>query len=314
MIKKNNGFTLSEILIALGVIGVVASLILPQLILGQKAVTAKSQFNTAYSTLAQAITNMEADNKLIKASDVADGTPIYERFKEYSRVTIDCGAGDSPANTSVCPKSTDYKDLKNKTLSNLKIEGAFVMDNGMMVALGGRTTIDWIIKDPIFNKHFPVETVPVTPTPVPVTDSFGSYFANLLSVPAYAADLDLTHKYEAEFEKTPIGNWELVTPDKVITLNKRRLPGIYLIVDTNGKNKLPNRLGYDTFVFMLASNGELNPVGAPNTGTFSTSPERYCCDGQINPGCSASGSNQGYTCGFFASTDGDYFRKLYRNH
>lgn len=86
------------------------------------------------------------------------------------------------------------------------------------------------------------------------------------------------------------------------------------MIDTNGKNKLPNRLGYDVFMFMLLSNGTLDPVGAPNTGAFALQPERYCCNAQINSGCSASGEHQGYTCGFFAATDSDYFRKLYKNY
>ncbi len=308
MIKKNKGFTLSEILIALGVIGVVASLILPQLILGQKSVTAKSQFNTAYSTLTQAVTNMEADNRLIKASDVTDGTPIYERFKEYSRVTIDCGSGNSPANTSVCPSATDYKDLKNKPLSGLNMEGAFVMDNGMMVALVGHTTIE------IEQIPHHIINPPEPHIPVPLTNIFGNYFANLLGSPAYAIEGTTPFEHSYQFENNPIGNWEVSTPETTVRYIKTRLAGVYLMIDTNGKNKLPNRLGYDVFMFMLASNGELNPVGAPNTGSFAISPERYCCNEQVNPGCSASSENQGYTCGFFAITDNDYFRKLYKNH
>ena len=49
MIKKFLAFTLGEILIALTVIGVVSVLVMPQLVLGQKAAKAKAQFNTAYA-------------------------------------------------------------------------------------------------------------------------------------------------------------------------------------------------------------------------------------------------------------------------
>lgn len=50
MMKKSFGFTLGEILIALSVIGVVASLVIPQLVNGHKAGEAQAQFNTGIFT------------------------------------------------------------------------------------------------------------------------------------------------------------------------------------------------------------------------------------------------------------------------
>ena len=61
MIKKFKGFTLGEILIAMGVIAIVASLTLPQLVNGQKAAQGRAQFDTAYSLIAKSIADMDAD-------------------------------------------------------------------------------------------------------------------------------------------------------------------------------------------------------------------------------------------------------------
>ena len=82
---------------------------------------------------------------------------------------------------------------------------------------------------------------------------------------------------------------------------------IWLVVDVNGRDYTPNKVGYDLFVFQVTKDGLL-PLGAPGTDAmFSAHPENYCCDSRVNPGCSiANRSYNGYTCSYFASTDEVY--------
>ena len=142
MIKKIKAFTLSEVLIALATIGVVASLVLPQLITGHKAATAKAQFNTAYAMLAKNAADLEADNKSFGITDIQNPENIYNKLKEYNRVVIDCGLG-TPSNDSVCykngvntPKQTRKALGNNNTAINDEITGSFVTNNGMAIMIG----------------------------------------------------------------------------------------------------------------------------------------------------------------------------------
>ncbi len=235
---KKFGFTLGEILIALAVIGVVAALVLPQLVTGQKAAEAKASFNTAYSLLAKSIADMDADNVSVDPASYNESQSLYRALKQYHRVTIDCGDYSAASkNVSVCigysgAAASDVRDnyyiynknKNTKALMNRFDDGAFVINNGMMFA----------------------------------------------------------------FENPGIGyKW--------------------ISIDINGKNKLPNRWGWDLFTFELVR-GDVLPLGAPGTSApYSTNPRTYC-----NP--NGEGNENGATCGYFAATNEDYFKELYTGH
>lgn len=237
MIKRLKAFTLSEVLIALGTIGVVATLILPQLVTGHKAATAKAQFSTAYALLTKSFADMDIDNNTLGLNAIQNPVAVYERLKEYNRVTIDCGTSANPANTSVCPIQSDRKTLNRTDLAD-GIVGSFVINNGMAISVG-----------------MPLFQLPNT---------------NI------------------------------------------RSPLIY--IDLNGKNKRPNRLGYDIFSFQITATGEIAPAGAPNT-THQDNANNIdlCCIQSVNNGCRPRNAGiNGITCALFASTDEEYFNKVYR--
>lgn len=83
---------------------------------------------------------------------------------------------------------------------------------------------------------------------------------------------------------------------------------VWISVDINGKNKMPNRWGWDLFTFELTNDGLL-PLGAPGTtATYSNKPEDYC---NINQNTK---NENGATCSYFAITNQDYFKELYKGH
>ena len=146
MLKKIKGFTLGEILIALSVVGVVAALVLPNLISGNKAATAKAQFSTAYSLLTKSIADMDADNVSIKPASYSVSNSFYPVIKRYHRVTTDCGSFSSKKNESVCivygsqdtsGTKDDYRTFNNKSKIHINRfdDGAFVINNGMLFAI-----------------------------------------------------------------------------------------------------------------------------------------------------------------------------------
>ena len=59
--RKDYGFTLAEVLITLGIIGVVAAMTIPTLIHRIQAIKLRSQFLKSYSTLKQISKLMQAD-------------------------------------------------------------------------------------------------------------------------------------------------------------------------------------------------------------------------------------------------------------
>ena len=138
--KKKFGFTLGEILIAIVVIGTIAMLILPQLVLGQKAARAKAQFNTAYSLLSNSISDMESDDIPLNPAVYESGTKVLAtELKKYSRISVDCGDFSSringvSKNSSACFFDNTYKSFSNHAIDlELFDDGGFVMKNGMLV-------------------------------------------------------------------------------------------------------------------------------------------------------------------------------------
>lgn len=128
--SNKNGFTLGEIMIALTVIGIVAVLILPQLIMGQRTSKAKGQFSSAYSDISKIVTSLESNGKSLN-------TDTYERLVEYSRVKTECGKSSDTNNTTICNVDNNrYTTFSGKTISpEYFSDGSFVLKNGMLVAV-----------------------------------------------------------------------------------------------------------------------------------------------------------------------------------
>ena len=61
-ITSKNGFTLAEVLITLGIIGIVAAMTIPNLIANNKARVFRSKYLKAYSAIAQMVKLIEADD------------------------------------------------------------------------------------------------------------------------------------------------------------------------------------------------------------------------------------------------------------
>lgn len=85
-----------------------------------------------------------------------------------------------------------------------------------------------------------------------------------------------------------------------------------IFFDVNGTSVKPNRIGHDTFAFIIDKGDRICPLGSPsckkrteyieNTDNFLQS--KFC-----NPSASTD-QNNGLTCGYFASIDKDYFKKI----
>lgn len=91
-INRKNAFTLAEVLITLGIIGVVAALTIPSLITNYKAHKLHSQFLKSYSTIQQAYKLMQNDDVSMDPTTYNGFTnPFYKTFMKYLQAPSDCG-------------------------------------------------------------------------------------------------------------------------------------------------------------------------------------------------------------------------------
>lgn len=138
--RKSKAFTLSEILIALTIIGIVAALTIPRLIANYKAKELKSRLNEAYSILSQAIEKMRADSVPLTPNDYGDNK-FQPVFIQYFTKAIDCGTYHKRAQNIGCAyNNPEYYTFKKSALQinaggSLFDDGRFVLSNGMFVML-----------------------------------------------------------------------------------------------------------------------------------------------------------------------------------
>ena len=95
----HKGFTLSEVLITLGIIGIVAALTIPILNNAIKDEEFKTQYKKAFAEASNIWSSMASNYEVIPCPDLASITgdactyPNFEIFKSYMKVSKDCGTG-----------------------------------------------------------------------------------------------------------------------------------------------------------------------------------------------------------------------------
>lgn len=98
MSQQYAAFTLAEVLITLGVIGIVAAMTIPTLMNNINDAQYKTAYKKAYRDLSTAWIQMSANNEVVSCSGSYDATCSYDNFevlKNYIKVEKNCitGAG-----------------------------------------------------------------------------------------------------------------------------------------------------------------------------------------------------------------------------
>lgn len=140
--KMRFGFTLAEVLITLGIIGIVAAITIPNLMTNNKAKKLRSQFLKSYSVISQSIKLMQNDDISLDPSTYSNQNSFYSTYKKYFNVAIACGVtsiherkGSSPLCYS--RGDTEYKALDGKSTPpyNRFDDGQFILQDGMLIML-----------------------------------------------------------------------------------------------------------------------------------------------------------------------------------
>ena len=141
--KNLKGFTLAEVLITLGIIGVVSAMTIPALINNVRAVKLRSQFNKAYSEVQQAFKLM-ADNESVSPNDYQRGDSkrtdnyFYKRFIKYFKSGIDCGAISIGADKNLPCYNIGYGDDRPyKVLGGKSNASKYIFDDGQIGLIDG---------------------------------------------------------------------------------------------------------------------------------------------------------------------------------
>ena len=103
---ERKGFTLIEVLIALFVIGVVASLTLPNVSKNSSKKTYVSQLSEVHKAFSHAINQVLIDEREVSLADTIMAESAGDFLRKYMQIEVDCGAGDD----SNCMASS-YKSL-----------------------------------------------------------------------------------------------------------------------------------------------------------------------------------------------------------
>lgn len=145
-----NGFTLAEVLITLGIIGVVAAMTLPTLIQNTRHKELEAGLKKGASEISQALNMYQAEN----------GEPIVanlstKKFKSeimpYFKVIKDCGYGYGDSD-SACIKNYNDADKNSTTYKNFNgtnriqlmwfDDGQFVLADGSLILIENNNNLD----------------------------------------------------------------------------------------------------------------------------------------------------------------------------
>ncbi len=148
-LKKKLAFTLAEILITLGIIGVVAAMTIPNLITNYKANRMRTQFLKSYSTVQQAFKFMQEDDVSIDINTYsAKMGSFYETFKIYFKGAHFCGYYKNTSNILPCTGflSQKYKSLDGKyTLdTDYFTDGQIVLPDGTLILIDNPNWGDFV--------------------------------------------------------------------------------------------------------------------------------------------------------------------------
>jgi prepilin-type N-terminal cleavage/methylation domain-containing protein len=137
--KASQGFTLAEVLITLGIVGIVAALTLPGLVTSYKERVVVTKLKKAYSALSQAYLLAQQEHGEVSGwfsemNDINDRHEVFfNNIKPYLKVSKECGVS-----VKGCLAPGYAKNFQGDTDSSANYETMdykFIMSDGILVIL-----------------------------------------------------------------------------------------------------------------------------------------------------------------------------------
>lgn len=132
---KKHAFTLAEVLITLGIIGVVSAMTLPSLVNRTRQKELQTSFQKQYTLLQQAILKIKYEDDL-PFEYASYSSRLKTRLAKEYKATKDCGAINN--NTGCVLDNEDGTFTYYKTLNGKTLDRAYI-DDGGFISLDGTT-------------------------------------------------------------------------------------------------------------------------------------------------------------------------------
>ena len=127
------GFTLAEVLVTLGIIGVVSAMTVPTLMQNHQRKAYVTQLHKVYNIVQQASVQYMTDRNAVNLKEAGlnseDATANF--IKQYFKVVQDCGTDQTPCFAA----TADYKKISGVTLTKWWWKRHFVLADGTSVAI-----------------------------------------------------------------------------------------------------------------------------------------------------------------------------------
>ena len=134
-------FTLAEVLVTLGIIGVVSAMTVPSLMQNHQRKTYVTQLHKVYNELSQAALQYMTDKNAINLTEAGliDGNAIDAFMKKYFKIVQDCNT-----DTADCI-ATDYKKMDGTSSKPFTDDEKYdfkhyILANGSLISLGAVST------------------------------------------------------------------------------------------------------------------------------------------------------------------------------
>ena len=262
---KKRGFTLAEVLITLGIVGVVAALTAPALIM-----SSRNEANAA--RLSVVVSNLENAFQTAIAQEGADnlyGTSLWD-FGGNTKLTADCGTKDKPA-------SDEEKEKNKGTIAQ------FVGRLGQYMIINGYVDSD--------DKYY--GSIPVHP----MSESGGTGTTSIINDSRFWGNgqmFALETKNGAAifmraYRRTGLAD---AKANAIAAGSSYYTNAADIVIDVNGKNA-PNTFGRDIFWFQLGENGVMYPYGGADTNRVDSDSKHGTWDSTTNVVASCSDDFKG---------------------
>lgn len=141
--NRKSAFTLAEVLITLGIIGIVAAMTLPALVNNNRNKQLETGLKRSYSIIGQALNMYQAETGEKIRSGEAGIHTLKPTLMKYMKVIKDCGFGRTDSDSACIPNTGEeesnskvYKTYNNKTIYlPLFDDGQFVLNDGTLILL-----------------------------------------------------------------------------------------------------------------------------------------------------------------------------------
>jgi len=157
-VQMKKGFTLAEVLITLGIIGIVAALTIPQVVKNYQHKALETAFKKQYSLLTQAVAQMEADGFCTSPGcyvGTENTSEFYNTLTKYFKVLRYCGdmkGIEVDEYDKFCfpkdqydSKYTDYSKKRSGIQSSMFDDGQFYTADGSLYALEFGCTLNMLL-------------------------------------------------------------------------------------------------------------------------------------------------------------------------